>query len=660
MYRYFAVLLLFLTPAAAGPPVVTFNKDVAPIVFRYCAPCHRPGEAAPFSLLDYPGAKKHAGQIVSVTSSRYMPPWPPEPGKGDFTGSRHLTEPQLAVFRNWAAAGALEGTASDLPPRPVFTEGWQLGRPDLVLTLEKPYTLSASGSDVFRNFVLRVPGSMVRYVRALEIRPGNKRIVHHANVLVDRTGWARSRDGLDGTPGFEGMDVNLETQGFEPDSHFLFWKPGTAYSDEPPGMDWQLDPGSDLVLAMHLQPSGKPELLQPSIGLYFTDQPPRVRPMLVQLEDDGALDIPAGVRDFVVTDHLKLPVDWDVLAIYPHAHYLGHDLQATATLPDGTRRWLIHIADWDINWQAIYRYRVPVFLPKGTVISMRYTYDNSDGNSRNPNHPPKRVTGGDRSTDEMSHLWLQILPRSDGSGTDPRRLIQQAIMQRRLEKYPADFLAQYTSGALAEARGENRNAAALYRKALEVRPRDATAHNALGASLLAMGKGADAAAEFGAALETRPDYAPAHYNLARVLLLSGRFDEAIPHLRKVLAANADDAPALSNLGVALHMTGKTDEGLGYLQRAVEVKPGYFEGRYNLGLVLADKGDLNGAAAEFRAALKLKADDRDTHAALGGVLAEQKDWSGAERELSEALRLDPNNADLRKALADVKEKRAGAR
>lgn len=619
MYLKFPTLLLMTTGAIAGAPAVTFNKEVAPVVFRYCAPCHRPGEAAPFSLLTYADVKKHAGQIVAVTERRYMPPWPPEPGKGDFAGSRRLSDAQLALFRNWAAAGAPEGRASDLAPRPVLTEGWQLGRPDVVVTLEKPYTLAAAGSDVFRNFILRVPINNTRYVRALEIRPGNRRIVHHANVLIDRTGWARSRDGLDGAPGFAGMDVNLETEGFEPDSHFLFWKPGTAYSDEPPGMDWEMDPGTDLVLNMHLQPSGRPELLQPSIGLYFTDKPPRLRPMLVQLENDGALDIPARAPDFVVTDHLKLPVDAQVLAIYPHAHYLGHDIQAQATLPDGTRRWLIHIPDWDINWQAVYRYRTPIFLPKGTVISMRYIYDNSAENVRNPNQPPRSVRSGDKSTDEMSHLWLQLLPKDDGSGTDPRMLIQEAVMQRRLEKYPADFLAQYTLGSMLESRGDHEKAAALYRKALSVRPQDATAHNSLGTALLSTGKAEEATAEFEAALRSRPDYALAHYNLGRVLLISGRFQEAIPHLRKVLQANSEDAPALSNLGGALHMTGRTDEGLEYLRRAVEVSPGYFDGRYNLGLVLADKGDLDGAAAEFRAALKLKPNDADAQALLDGVL-----------------------------------------
>lgn len=649
-----ALAFLFCLPAALAAAAPTFSRDIAPIVFEYCAPCHRTGEAAPFSLLSYTEVRKHAAQIAAVTGSRYMPPWPPAAGQGDFAGSRRLSDAQLAMIRQWAASGAAEGDPASLPAAPRFTEGWQLGKPDLVLTLDQPYTLAAAGPDVFRNFILHNPLGANRYVRAMEVRPGNKRIVHHANVLVDRSGSARGRDRKDGAPGFPGMDVQLETAGFEPDTHFLFWKPGTVYSEEPPGMAWQLDAGADLVLNMHLQPGGKEEQLQPSIGLYFTDQAPLKHPMLVQLEHDGALNIPAFERDFVVTDHLTLPVDVDVLAIYPHAHYVGKDLQAVAALPGGGKRWLIHIPDWDINWQAVYRYRQPVFLPKGTVVTMRYTYDNSEGNPRNPSHPPRRVISGDRSTDEMAHLWLQVLPRDAGAGGDPRMALQQAVMQRRLEKYPADFLAQYTLGSMLEARGDHEHAAGLFRRALAAQPADASAHNALGTSLLAMGKAQEAVPQFEAALAGRPDYAYAHYNLGRSLLLLGRPADAIPHLRAVVATNPVDAPALSNLGVALHMTGNAGEGFLYLRRAVQERPDYFEGRYNLGQALAAVGDRENAAVELRAAVTLQPGDADAHAALGMVLAELNDRSGAEKELAEAVSLDPGNIEAARNLAAVRQ------
>ncbi len=312
----------------------------------------------------------------------------------------------------------LQGSPADLPPQPQFVKGWQLGKPDLIVKAAKPFQLPASGIDTYWNFILPIPINESRWVKAVEITPGDKRLVHHANILVDRLELSRKMETEPGA-GFGGMEIRIESELFDPDSHFLFWKPGTVPYVEPDGMALRLDKGTDLVLNTHLQPSGKPEVIQPSIGIYFTDKPATEHPMLLQLDCDSQLDIPPGDSNFVVHDEFTLPLDADVLAIYPHAHYLGKELQATATLPDGTRETLIDIKHWDLNWQAVYRYEQPVPLPKGTVISMRYVYDNSEDNVANPNHPPKRVKGGNRSSDEMAHLWLQVLPKSV-PGSEPR------------------------------------------------------------------------------------------------------------------------------------------------------------------------------------------------------------------------------------------------
>ncbi len=335
-------LILAATAHANGSAdgsAVTFTKDIAPIVYANCAACHRPGGVGPFSLLTYDDARKRARQMAAVTGARYMPPWPPESGKGEFVGERRITDAQIARIRQWVEAGAPEGRRADLPPPPRFPEGWALGEPDLVLTLPEPWTLPPGGTDVFRNFVLPVPVTRTRYVRALEIRLEDRKIAHHANVLVDRTRSARRRDAQDGEPGFAGMELAMESEGFDPDSHFLFWKPGSAPYEEPPDMAWRLDLGADLVLNLHLKPSGKPERMQPKVGLYFTEQAPVRLPMLLQLEHDGALDIPPGAAGFVVTDEIELPVAVEVLGIYPHAHYVGKDVQGVAILPDGRRRW---------------------------------------------------------------------------------------------------------------------------------------------------------------------------------------------------------------------------------------------------------------------------------------------------------------------------------
>ena len=306
-----------------------------------------------------------------MTQRRYMPPWLPEPGFGDFVGERRLTDAQLSLIAEWVKQGTPQGVPADLPPEPHFTEGWQMGPPDLTVQMPQPYQLAASGGDIFRNLVLPVDLTDTKYVRAIELRPGNKRVVHHANIWIDRRQSLRKRDGEDGQLGFPGMEILPEARSdaFDPDSHFLFWKPGTVLEPAPDDMSWRLDPSTDLILNMHLQPSGKEETLQPTIGFYFASQPPRRHPMLLQLEHDGALDIPPGAADFSITDHLKLPVSLEVLAIYPHAHYLGKHIEAWATLPDGDRRWLIKINDWDINWQAVYTYRQPVRLPKGTMVA---------------------------------------------------------------------------------------------------------------------------------------------------------------------------------------------------------------------------------------------------------------------------------------------------
>ncbi|HUL51251.1 MAG TPA: cytochrome c, partial [Candidatus Nitrosotalea sp.] len=396
---------------------VTFNKDVAPIIFNHCAGCHRPGQAAPFELLSYGDVRKHAKQIMEVTGRRYMPPWLPEPECGEFADSRRLTAEQIGTIRQWVTEGAVEGAASDLPPRPRWTEGWQLGEPDLVVTMPQPYTLPAEGRDVYRNFVIPIPLPDARYVRAVEFRPGNWKVVHHAFLKLDATRDSRLRDEADPEPGFDGIHAPPNAQ--PPSGHFLSWQPGKVVSAGNDGLAWRLEKDTDLVLQMHLRPSGKPEQLQSSVGFYFTDRAPTNTPIKTWM-NSYTIDIPAGKKDYVLEQSYTLPCDVDALGVLPHAHYLGKELQAWAMLPDGAKQWLICIKDWDFNWQGDYRYAHPVFLPKGTVIQMRYTYDNSAGNPRNPHQPPERVQYGLQSNDEMGELWLQLLPR-DAAGLEALR-----------------------------------------------------------------------------------------------------------------------------------------------------------------------------------------------------------------------------------------------
>jgi Tfp pilus assembly protein PilF len=531
----FAAALVAAAPTwGAVPP--NFAQDVAPILFRACVECHHPGEAAPFSLMSYADAGKRAAQIAAVTSSRFMPPWLPDAGYGDFEGERRLTGEEIRTISAWSAAGAPEGSAGQIPEPPRFSGNWRLGEPDLIVQTPAAFRVPASGPDVYWNFVLKAGIPSARYVRAIEIRPGDRKVVHHANLLVDRTGSAHLREAAPGA-GFGGMDLAVMRSPFDPPGHFLFWKPGSAPHQEPPGFVWQLDPGDELVLNVHLHPSGKAEEIRPLLGLYFTDQPPTRFPLLVQLENNRALDIPSGARDFVVKDEFRVPLDSDVLAIYPHAHDLGRLLEAYATLPDGARQWLIRISDWNRAWEAVYYYRAPVFLPKGTVVSMRYHYDNSAANVRNPNQPPRRVQAGNKATDEMAELWLELLPRGTG---DRRRELEEAVIRHRLDKDPKDFAANLNLGAVLLSRLNAAGAVSALETAVATEPRRAEARNMLGLALQFVGRTAEGTAEFEAALRLRPDYSAARFNLANAQIKAGKPNEAIANLRQVIAANPDD------------------------------------------------------------------------------------------------------------------------
>jgi Flp pilus assembly protein TadD len=566
--------------AAGTHAQVTFNRDIAPIVFRSCAQCHHPGEAAPFPLLNYADVKTHGRQIAFVTSKHIMPPWLPEPGELKFADELRLTASEIAMIQTWVDQGEIEGNPSDLPPRPAFSAGWQLGKPDVIVRAAKPYLLPAGGSDSYWNFVFRTPVHRSQWLRAIEIRPGDKRLVHHANVLVDREENERRLEKEPGV-GFGGMELIIESEAFDPDSHFLFWKPGSPPYVEPDGMALRLDKNTDLVLNTHFQPSGKPELIQPTLGLYFTDKPATMHPILLQLDNDRMLDIPAGEKNFLVSDDFTLPVDASVLAIYPHAHYLGKDMLAIATLPDGTKKTLIHIGNWDLNWQAVYRYAEPVDLPSGTTISMRFTYDNSTDNIRNPNQPPRRVLAGNRASDEMAHLWLQLLPKESSDGADPRVAIQEALALHHIQNNSEDFEAHYNLAALFQMKGNLSGAVLQFTEAVRIRPNDPTANNALGAVLLASGHVDGAVGYLNTALAGRPDYFDAHYNLGNALAAQGDFPGALLHFRAAVRLNPQDANAEANLGSALAETGNLKEARLHFDRALVIDPKNELARENL-------------------------------------------------------------------------------
>jgi mono/diheme cytochrome c family protein len=562
----------------------TFSRDIAPILYTSCAGCHHAGGHGPFPLMSYEDAKKHSAQIAAETQARKMPPWLPEHSYGDFAGELRLTDAQIQLIQDWLSAGTPEGAPAKAPAPPQFSGDWQLGPPDLVLEAAKSVSVPSSGPDTFWNFIFSPGLKTTRYVRAIEIRPGGgSMLVHHANLIVDQARSARRQEKVPGA-GFPGMDVNIWRSALDFKSHFLFWKPGGTPWVEPDGLAWKLEPGADLVLNAHLKPMGMREDVRPSIGLYFTDTPPTKFPMLIQLQDDNALEIPPGANDFLVSDDFTLPVDVDVLAVYPHAHYLGHLLEGYATLPGGERKWLVRIPDWDPNWQAVYHFREPVFLPKGSVVSMRYHYDNSAANPRNPNHPPKKVEGGDETTDEMAHLWLQILPRGIG---DRRPAIEEALIQHRIEKYPGDLAAHLRLGVLMLARLDPADAEEAAEEAIRIDPRSPDAHNLRGIALGVFGRAAESVAEFRLALQLKPDFGQARHNLARALMNSGQLDEALVQFRLAVTASPENVEVLLDYGQLLLRQGKPTEALEQFEKALAIDPSSRSAQENRDQVLKD-------------------------------------------------------------------------
>lgn len=541
--------------------------DVAPILRNNCAACHRPGEAAPFPLLTYADAKKHALQIAAVTKSRFMPPWLPEPGYGDFEGAHRLSDVQIQTIAEWARSGAPEGDPSPAAEAPPAEGEWQLGKPDLILRAPQPFSLPADGPDVFWNFIFTPELTTARYVRAVEIHAGGKRLVHHANLIVDRVGSARKLETKPGA-GFPGMDFNIQYSVFDPPGHFLFWKPGSPPVEEPAGFSWRLQPGNDLVLNAHLRPSGKPETIQPTIGVYFTDKPPTVFPLLIQLEHDGAIDIPAGARDFVISDDFRLPMDAGILAIYPHAHYLGKVCEAWATLPNGKREWLIRIPAWDQNWQAVYRYRKPVSLPAGTLISMRWRYANTTG---------KRVRSGNNATDEMGHVWLQVLP---GGGSDRRRELEQAVLEHRVQKYSEDYSSWLDLGEIKMSRLDLEGAVSSLESAVHAGPKQSQGHNLLGAAFSRIGREREAIEQFETALRLDEGNVNARYNLVFALVKAGDLTAAQKNLAQVVTAYPKDASLHNFWGELLEQEGKHAEAAAQFDEALHLDPSLAAAREN--------------------------------------------------------------------------------
>jgi len=440
-----------MTGAQQSADTVTFTEHVAPIVFNHCARCHRPGEAAPFSLLTYEDARRRARTIARVTGARYMPPFKAEAVDYEYEDENRLTATQIDVLRQWSENGAPEGDPRKLPKLPKFTEGWTLGKPDLIVTMPEAFDVPASGPDVYRNFVIPLKLNEDKWVRAVDFRASARSVVHHTLFFYDTTGAGKREDEQDPGPGFGGtmggfsisigrqtpQSLLAEVSGRgvptpapaagprgrgvapqRPGGGVGGWAPGGQAKFSPEDIGMPLPKGSDLIVSTHFHPSGKPEREQSTLGFYFARRPPTRPSMVVMLPPmNGAfkgINIPAGEARYTITDSFVLPVDVKAYSVGAHAHYLGKVLKLTATLPGGKTTTLLSIGDWDLAWQGRYQFKEFVTLPAGTRLDATIVFDNSADNVRNPSSPPRRVTFGEQSTNEMGQVGLAVIAAQPG------------------------------------------------------------------------------------------------------------------------------------------------------------------------------------------------------------------------------------------------------
>ena len=383
---------------------VTYTQHVARILQDNCQSCHRPQQVAPFSLTNYAEARTWATEINEYTKSRLMPPWKAAPGFGEFQHEQLLSDEQISLIDRWANNGAPEGPKEALPPLPEFCDRWSLGKPDHVLEMPETYTIGAEGEDDYRHFIIPTQFDRDVFVRATDVIPGNRQTVHHVIAYADTSGKARELDAADPGPGY----TRFGDVGFEPASVIGGWAPGTKPAPTPEGTGFWLPKGADVVLQVHYYRTGVEEKDRTRLGLYFCDAP---EPIAVQhgVAINHEFTIPPNEQNYKVEASWKVEEDTYAISVLPHMHLLGREMKVTATLPDGRVEPMVWIKDWDFNWQLSYRFRKPLYFPKGTTVDVVSHFDNSSSNPNNPHDPPRSVGWGEKTTDEMCIVFVGVL-----------------------------------------------------------------------------------------------------------------------------------------------------------------------------------------------------------------------------------------------------------
>jgi hypothetical protein len=392
---------LGLSVSALAQP--TFSKDVARIMQAKCGQCHREGDIAPFSVADYETVAAWSEDIKRVITDRIMPPWKPVAGYGEFRDSFALTDDEKQTIFDWIDGGTPQGDPADMPPAADSKSPWPLGDPDQVIAMVDTFT-PPRGSDVYRCFVLPAAFDQKQYLSAIDVLPGNRQIVHHVLLFTDTTGQAEKMDGQDGQPGyscFGGPGFTLALNG-----SLGGWAPGQRSRFLPDGIGIEIPKGARIVMQVHYYPIGRTGPDQTQIGLYFSKQDIQQRLFMIPIVNTS-FKIPANAASYDV--RATLPVgpfmDGKVIWVYPHMHLLGRQIKAEVTDLLGNTRPMIFEDNWDFNWQGSYTYVEPLAVKAGSTVKVTCTFDNSDGNPRNPIVP---VGWGERTTDEMCLAFLGV------------------------------------------------------------------------------------------------------------------------------------------------------------------------------------------------------------------------------------------------------------
>jgi uncharacterized protein DUF3471/copper type II ascorbate-dependent monooxygenase-like protein len=413
----------------SGAKSVTFSKDVAPILFKHCADCHRPNELAPMSLLTFKDSRPWAKSIKEKVVNRQMPPWHADSHFGQFTNNRSLTQPEIDTIVAWVDQGAKEGSQKDLPAPPASprsADGWKIGKPDVVLSMQEEYTLDPSGSDEYINFTMPTSFKEDVWIQAAEIHPGNRKVVHHVIAFIQTPQFQAQWKSTQGKPSKQsifyqdGTLIRTKTDapayddgcsapngGFARGSGqeglgfpLCFYTPGKDTDVFPPGTAKSIPAGSNIVIQVHYsKTTGKVEKDRSSVGLFFAKAPPdRV------LTSFGVINhyfkIPPGADNHEVKACYTFSRDVELLTFLPHMHVRGKDMKYEAIYPDGKRETVLFVPNYDFNWQTLYKLDKPLALPKGTKLLVTAHYDNSERNKSNPD-PTKIVRFGDPTYDEM-------------------------------------------------------------------------------------------------------------------------------------------------------------------------------------------------------------------------------------------------------------------